>query len=156
MSKLSLNDLWKRYLDAAVGTAQGGDGTGVTVSSPQQANKWASKVAGVNNSAAAPVQFTVLSNLTVTDGTGLYLVKVTYGYGPTSEATTPDNFQLLVNVSTTIVSSLPAPVAAANTLFPRQDFYVSLAQGDIVKLITNSNGSAGSIYKTMIVLERVS
>jgi hypothetical protein len=151
MAKATINDLWYAYLLGSLPPSQGGSATGTVVLTPQQANKWGTKQNA--NTSSAPVQFAVLANVTVADGAGLYVVKMTYGYGATAEATTSDNFQLVVN-STGVISP-PAPVATNNTMFPRQDFTVNLNNGDVVKVITNIAASASSVYKTMLTVERI-
>jgi hypothetical protein len=151
MSKATINDLQYQFYDGAVPATGGGSGTGVVSSSPQIANKYATQANG--NTTTAPVQFAVLANVTIAT-TGYYRVKATYGYGGTAEATTPDNFQM--TKTNTAISSMPAPVAGANTLFPSQEFFVNCVAGDVLKIITTTAGSAGSVYKTYLTVDRMS
>jgi hypothetical protein len=150
---LTINDLWYRFVQSAVSVANGGTGTGIVASSPQEANGWTSKTDP--DTTVAPVQFAVLANVTPTDGAGMYRIQVIYGYGATAEATTADNFQLVKGVGGTSIALLPSSVGVANTTFPKVDITASLAAGEIVKVITNNNASAGAVYKTYLILDRI-
>lgn len=120
------------------------------VDNTQVVNRYASTSAR-GTSAAAPTAGTAIATLAVFDF--YYKVDVVVGFGGTAEATTVDNFVLQSNGVT--VATLSA-VNAANTQSPVYTFYVN--PGGSVNLTVNvggTNGSAGSIYKAMIIATRL-
>lgn len=121
------------------------------VQSPDVANQYTSLSNA--NTTTAPAQFAVLANITIANA-GYYQIAATYGFGSTAEATASDNFQLVVN--STGVTLLPAPVGTNNTLFPRQVFKLKFVANDVVKIICPNAGSANSVYKTLLVADRLS
>lgn len=120
------------------------------VDTTQVVNRYASTTAS-GTTGAAPTAGTAIATLGVFDF--YYQVDVSVGFGGTAEATTADNFVLKAG-ATTIGTIACANVA--NTLGRIQTFYVS--PGGTVNLTVNvggTNGSAGSIYKAMIVATRL-
>lgn len=120
------------------------------VDTTQVVNRYASTSAR-GTSTAAPASGTAIATLGVFDF--YYRVDVVVGFGGTAESTTVDNFVLQSNG--VAVATLSA-VNAANTQSPVYTFYVN--PGGTVNLTVNvggTNGSAGSIYKAMIIATRL-
>lgn len=148
----TINDAWYQWLLANLPVASGGSGSGGISNNSQVANQYESQ-ANVGTR-TAPATFTSIAQVTVT-AAGFYRIRCFYGYGATAESTTPDNFQFVVGASN--VSNLIAVASAANTIFPMQEFYKKLNVNDIVQINSGGTaGSAGSIYKAQIIVDRLS
>lgn len=120
------------------------------VDTTQVVNRYASTSAN-GTTGAAPTAGAAIATLAVFDF--YYRVDVYVGFGGTAEATTADNFVLKSNG--VAVATLSA-ASAANTLSPKYTFFVN--PGGSVNLTVNvggTNGSAGSIYKAMIIATRL-
>jgi hypothetical protein len=120
------------------------------VDTTQVVNRYASTSAR-GTTGAAPTAGTAIATLAVFDF--YYRVDVVVGFGGTAEGTTIDNFVL--NSNGVAIATLSA-VNAANTQSPIYTFYVN--PGGSVNLTVNvggTNGSAGSIYKAMIIATRL-
>lgn len=121
------------------------------VDTTQVVNRYASTSAD-GTTGAAPTAGAAIATLAVFDF--YYRVDVYVGFGGTAEATTADNFTLKAG-ATTVVSSLSAS-GVANTMSQKYTFFVN--PGGSVNLTVNvggTNGSAGSIYKAMIIATRL-
>lgn len=151
MALITLNDAWYQWLVSALPTSAGGTGAGTTANTSQVANQYESQ-ANVGTQ-TAPVAFTPVATVTVANA-GFYRIKCSYGYGGTAETATADNFQLVVQA--TAVTNLPATVSNTNTLFPVQEVFKKLNAGDQVKINSGAtNGSAGSVYKAFLTVDRL-
>lgn len=147
----TLNDLWYAWLQAVTPASSGGTGTGAISNSSQVANQYAT-TANVGTQ-TAPTASTTIASLSAS-ATGYYRIRVNYGYGATAEATTPDNF--VFNVNATNITNLPATLGNANTMFSTQEFFRQLTSGDVVRIRSGGTaGSAGSIYKGFITMDRL-
>lgn len=113
-------------------------------------NQWAS-IPGVGT-VTAPASGAQIAAATAGQ-TGYYDITAEYGYGATSEITTPDNFTIVLN--STVLTKLPAPTGPTNTLFPPVSIKRKLSAGDNVYIsVDGTAGSSGSVYKGFITLTR--
>lgn len=121
------------------------------VNSAQVTNRYGT-VSANGTTGAAPTAGAAIATLALFDF--YYQVDVYVGFGGTAEATTADNFTLKAG-ATTVISSISV-ANVANTLSQKYTFFVN--PGGAVNLTVNvggTNGSAGSIYKAMIVATRL-
>lgn len=150
----SVDDAALEYYLRSIGksAAAGYSAVAPAVSTPQTAGSFQTQF-GIGNSTAAPATNSTLATVTVASA-GYYRVRATYGYGATAESTAVDNFKLAINAGT--LTNLIAPIANANTLYPPVEFWLPLNAADVVKLMTDgSAGSAGSLYKGFLVVDRM-
>lgn len=156
---LSISDLTYLYFAKAAGLpfpvegVPSSTGTGGPISdSSQVANQY--ETAANVGTQTAPGIGTTIATVTIAT-TGYYSIRCEYGYGATAESTTPDNFSLFVNAGS--ITNLLAIVSAANTLFPIVTVMKKLVAGDVVTIKSGAvAGSAGSIYKAMLLIDRMS
>lgn len=121
------------------------------VDTTQVVNRYGSTTAN-GTTGAAPASGAAIATLAVFDF--YYRVDVYVGFGGTAEATTADNFVLKAG-ATTVASSISVS-NVANTMSQKYTFFVN--PGGTVNLTVNvggTAGSAGSIYKAMIIATRL-
>lgn len=151
---VSIGDLERAYYLAAVPAADNNlavsMGQGVATISKQASLQSQTRVNSAN--AVAPGASVAIVSLTIPT-TGYYQCDVTVGFGSTAESTAIDNF-IFQNNGSAVGNGILACPNAINA----QAKYTIFVQGVATQqlwVVTNSAGSAGSVYKATIAATRI-